>query len=194
MKMKTISLICVLTQLVSVGAFAESSAPTPEFTLLQQTIALQGERLSSKDMQSQVSKISAQYASSPQAEDGQSIQRLEKAIVDLNLYTPAQAAELANEMRSAAAHVSTSSYANESARNQAIVMEAQRIAASHPAGAQFSACPAIWAIPFAAIGVGVGAVAAGGGDVGSDQPTLFAICSVAFATAVASTLYRRWRL
>ena len=189
MKLKTISLICLFTQLVGIGAYAGSPTPTPEFTLLQQVIALQGESLSSKDIQSQISKISARYASASDMRDGESIQRLQQAIVDMNLYTPAQAAEIASEMQTAATQVSTTNFANGNARSQAVLVEAQRIAASHPAGAQFSACPGLWAIPVAGIGVAVGAVAAGGGDVGPDQPTLFAISTVAFVTAVVATLF-----
>ena len=153
------------------GSTAMTISRTPEATLLQDVIALQGANLSDKDMQTQVRTALSEYASTSQ-EEGRS-ERLKQALVDMNVYTPAQAASFLADAET----LNTNIAHNEMTAETAV----SNLAGLHPMGAQFSAC----AITLAVTGLaGLTAVITGSGGVSSTDEPRFGIAIGSFGLAV----------
>jgi len=128
---KIISSVLIAGQLgFAGGAIASTnvtSAPTPELTLFSGSIALTGQGLSQQGMREQLSQLLADYNKTAQPE-GQA-DRMEQALVALNVYTSDQAHQLTLEAMNS--NVSSA---------QSAADEMTQLASKYPAGAQFSSC------------------------------------------------------
>lgn len=140
---KIVSLVLIGSQMglgtIAFGATtATTTTATPEFTLLENVIALQGMNLSQSDMQTNVKNLLQDYSAKAQV-TGQT-DRMQAALVDLGVYTPAQAAGFASSAQASAAKITAS---NPGTNDQAAVLmgaEINQLVGLHPAGAQFSGC------------------------------------------------------
>jgi len=128
---KIVFAVLVLAQL-SLAANALAAA-TPEMTLFENSLALTGENLSQQELQTRLADLLAGYEKTA-ALTGQA-ERMEQALVSLNLYTPQQAHQLALEAEDFGANTKQAGF-SESAATAELV----RLAGRLPAGAQFSAC------------------------------------------------------
>ena len=156
---KVLVSLLMLSQLTTF-AFAGNSSATAETTLLKTVVALQGENLSQAEMQAQLKAAVSKYlANAPQ--QGQQ-ERMEQALVALNIYTPEQAHGFVTDAHSAAARVENAKISGEQLSNT-MNSEMSKLAGLHPAGAQFSACA------ISAVGIFTGAIA--GGILMDNQPT-----------------------
>jgi hypothetical protein len=172
---RSVALSLIVSQLSTGALWAAptNSNVTPEFTFIESVIALQGQNLKPTDLDQQLKSVYSTYVSSAaNAEDGQQ-QRLTQALIDLGVYTPAQAngfvADAANATQS------LSSVDVKGADASQLMSEFSALANLHPMGAQFSACD----ILSANTAVGVGAMGgflmaiAGYMAYGSDQGPIY---------------------
>jgi hypothetical protein len=139
---KSIALFLTATQMVGFTAFASPSATnTPELNLVQNVLALQGMKLSQNALQSQLqSALSQYYAQATQ--DGQEQVRLGQALVDLGVYTQAQANTFVAQAQVAGTRVASNA-GNASSMQASMATEIQNLAGLHPTGAQYSGCGAV---------------------------------------------------
>lgn len=160
---KMISLILITTQ----ASFATLAwADNSETALLENVIALQGQKLSASEMTTQSQKILSNYLASANPEGAQ--QRLEQALVTLGIYTPAQAAAFSADAQSAGARLSAAKITDQQKRSALFAQEISRVAEMHPTGAQFSSCTLTKVVVIGAIGgslVGIGALLSESGTV-----------------------------
>lgn len=141
------------------SALAQPTAPTPEFRLVRESIALAGQGLSPEEMKARVAEAFASYRKSAEPE-GQ-VGRMEQALIDLNVYTPERAHQIVSD-----AQVFSSS---NRITDQTAATEIALLSSQYPAGAQFSACNLSWII-----GAGGGLTAIAGGFIlglGADANT-----------------------
>ena len=124
------------SQLVWMGSALASQAPSAEMNLLQSAIALQGQSLSPQEEQAQISALVANYAKTASIE-GQE-QRMEQALVSLNMYTADQAHSLMSSVEASSQNLSAAN--NEEALQANLSQEISSLAANYPAGAQYSRC------------------------------------------------------
>jgi hypothetical protein len=130
---KSISFILITAQFgLATGACASE---TPEMKLLSQSIALSGRNLSPEQTQAELVADFSSYAKVAQV-DGQS-ERMEQALIALNMYTPAQAHELTQDALALASQSTVGAdSSNASARFQAAMLT---LMAKYPlAGAEYS--------------------------------------------------------
>jgi hypothetical protein len=157
---KIISSVLIAGQLGFAGSAMASSAASsdvsPELTLISRTIALTGQNPSQPELQTQFSQLLADYEKSAQP-DGQT-ERMEQALVELNIYTADQAHQLTLEASTAQVNSA-----------QAAANEMKQLATKYPAGAQFSACTTGKIL--AAVGPIVGIVGAAIWAMGTDDGT-----------------------
>ena len=133
---KTVTSVLVVGQLIfACGAIASgtesansASITTPELVLFTSSIALAGEHLSAQDAQAQLSQLFSDYERSAQKE-GQ-MERMEQAMVTMNIYTSDQAHQLTLDAQAA----------TNSSEHQVASNEVADFLSNYPAGAQFSAC------------------------------------------------------
>jgi hypothetical protein len=153
----TVSLVLMTSQLgLSATAFgAPSNSPSPEAVLLENAIVIRGSGLSSDAVQSQINAAVASYADNSPT-DGRS-ERLQQALVDMGIYTPSQAQELASEAQTAAGSMTTRSNDIDQSKLSA---ELTQILQTQPLGAEFSGCD------FADVVGGVGLIGGFGVAVG----------------------------
>jgi hypothetical protein len=200
---KSLSLVLISSQMVlgsfaSAGDFATSTSDqtispavtpvgtpvvTPEMTLLSTVIAAQG----GSKTQAQIRTAVSHYVATAQLEGQQT--RLEQALVDMGIYTSAQAASFVADATRGAQDLNPKNLATSSARTQALTAEINFLSAHHPVGAEFSglSCDAVaGSIALAGVGAAVGAVIDGGGTVDSTQQPLFAIAVVGTLVALVA--------
>ena len=83
---------------ISSGALA--STPSPEFTLLENVVALQAQDLPQQEVENRLNTLLTGYTSTANPE-GRG-ERLQQAMVNLGVYTPAQAAAFIQEVKQTA--------------------------------------------------------------------------------------------
>jgi len=132
-----------LTLFSSLGAYAASPAAaiqttTPEATLVSQALAAAGQGLSPDQAQAVMEQNFNTYSATAPAEGR--AERLRSALVDLKVYTSAQADEFMTETQTAATPLLAQQNASQELQASAIETAMAKIAA--PQGAQFSACSA----------------------------------------------------
>lgn len=133
---KIVSSVIITSQLAFAGgAWAAPAASTPEFKLLESSIALAGKGLSQDELNGRAAAAFANYEKIAQP-DGQ-LDRMEQAMVDLNLYTPDQAHQLTLDARNFASQTRAPDLQS---ANQAVASEMSLLVSRYPSGAQFSAC------------------------------------------------------
>jgi len=165
LKTKLISSLLIASTLFAQLSALASDTPTPEVNLLENVIALQGQKLSNDQFQSTLQPLVQNYlAIAP--EDGRQ-DRLEQAMVTLGIYTPAQASELRTETEDAARTVLSDSSLSPSQRNTLLNKEIMQVASVHAGGAEFSACT--WAAVGLFGGFGAGAAILDGQNVNSSR-------------------------
>ena len=137
---KIVSVFLIGSQIatVSTSLASPNMAVTPETTLISQVITLQGSGLTQSQLQDQVTQVAKNYLVSAPAEGR--TERLEQAMVDADIYTPAQAKSFADDTAAATSQIGENS---SSAQVSRMIGE---LISSHPAGAQFSACDASYAL------------------------------------------------
>jgi hypothetical protein len=116
-------------------AFADDPAPSPESTLMQTLLTLKGLDLSKQEMQLEMSKVVANYDQAAPV-DGRS-DRLQTALVDLEIMTVQQAKAFVGRANQAEATVETAPTAE--AKAQALQDQLTLFGRINPVGAQFSA-------------------------------------------------------
>ena len=131
MKMKTISLICVLTQLIgATGAFASTQNSNPEKDLLESVITLQGEKVSATQAQTELQNALKTYVAATTTDAPEVRQQhLQGALVELGIYTPAQASQFVSQANAQAKKLGPN------ASSQAVLSEIQSLAKIAPQGA-----------------------------------------------------------
>ena len=150
---KMVLSVLILAQLSFAGGAlaAETAAlPTatnPELTLFENSIAITGENLPRPEMQMRLAQAFSEYEKT--ADPAGQTERMEEALVALNLYTSQQAHQLAREAKTLSAGATEANF------SQTTSAEILRLASQYPAGAQFSACDL-------AMGLGIGAGFFGG--------------------------------
>lgn len=134
--LKSVSSFLVASQFVMAAAstqFCYGATPEmPEMQLLKGVIALQGQQLSNDELQAKLSAEVSRYQAVAST-DGQG-ERMEQALVNLNIFTPDQAQDYWKEVQNQTTALSN----HEVTVPQALVNLATR--ASN--GAQFSTCAA----------------------------------------------------
>jgi len=138
---KVVSSVLIVSQIGLVsGAFAASgpsSSITPEMNLLENVIALEGQKLPSSEMQASFSGLITEYAQTAPAAGQQ--ERMEAAMVQLNLVTPGKAHALMGEIQSASQSMNAQASSKEEL-SASVSAELSVLAVRYPAGAQFSTC------------------------------------------------------
>jgi hypothetical protein len=117
-------------------AMAQAAAPvattaTPEFKMLQGVVAMQGQTLSTDQSNAKVVGLVSNYMKSAPAAGQQ--ERLQKALVDLGIYTDAQASAFIADSQKVSINGSA-------ANASTMTNEITQLAKMHPAGAQFDGC------------------------------------------------------
>jgi len=151
-------------------AFADPSpsAPSvsPEMTLLEQVITLQGSEIQSAKLQQEVATAVSAYIQSSPVEGRSS--RMEQAMIDLGMYTPAQAKSFVQDIADAQQELGTAKPNSTQQISSFAFQQTQRIVAMHPAGAEFSTdCSTGGIVQFtigSALFIGGIVFAAAGGD------------------------------
>jgi hypothetical protein len=135
-------IVYTASQVFVLSASAGTQAlPSPEFTLLQKTIALQGEALSPSDLLSQTSDAVSRYISTAPAQEQQ--QRMQQALVDMNIYSPLQAQSFVSDAQSRAQSMVGAEVSAEQTASFDISAEVAELTQFHPNGAEFSTCSTI---------------------------------------------------
>jgi len=162
--MKSLVVFLVAAQLSLASAFAAENpalvSPTPEFNLIASVIALQGEELPARVLQNQLNTAVSRYLAIAPRQQMQ--ERFEKALVDLQIYTPAEAASFMTDLRASSAELQAH---DAGASEEAITGAIEALARLHPVGARFSSCQIADAGLFGALGVAVGGAASDSPDV-----------------------------
>ena len=117
---------------------AQAGGPTPEFKLMEASIALEGQNLSNQSLQTNLAGLIREYTATANPEGAQ--QRLRDAFVQLQIYTPAQAAMMSAQFAATQQRLTTQHFSSEAAANQAIAQEVGTLLTNSPEGAQFSGC------------------------------------------------------
>lgn len=135
-------LICVLTLLTQISstlalAAPPSSTPSAEQQLLEAGYALSGSNLSREQMTSQLTQLVTVYNNTAPAENR--IDRFQKAMVTMNLYTEKQAQYVADQLRQSALNVDSKNYTDSSAAKDEAVREMGLIFSKAPNGAEYAA-------------------------------------------------------
>lgn len=142
MTRKMVAGILIASQMVlgvaSASASAVTSEDTPEAALLLNVLALQGENLSSAEAQIQMQAVVNTYLSTAPATGSQL--RFQQALVDLGIYTPAQARAFVNDADTASAKLLSEASVSSTQAQALLTNEMTEFAAFHPSGAQFSYC------------------------------------------------------
>lgn len=199
-------LFIIVSQLASWTAVADPiqadvAAPSPEFVLLQDTIALSGMTLSPSEENDQVNVVITRYLATAPTE-GQA-QRLQQALIDLNMTTPQEAAAIVTDAQSLNADLSANAPLQQ--QNDRITHSIVQLVARHPfMGAQFStACEVGGAIGLSGLGMiaFVGIATEAGMNIGSGSILsggwsslsyigLGAVITVAGGIVMAATCFR----
>ena len=183
--MKTISMICVLTQLIgATGAFAATQNPNPERILLESVISLQGQKVSPSEAQNGLKNAVKTYVSAtPTDSTDVRQQRLQSAMVELGIYTPAQASEFVTLANAQAQKLGSSDHS-------IVLSEIQNLTNSAPKGAQFSACAASNALILTSGGTFMLAWIAGVSDyLGNDQmPAMLDVAYGSFGVSIVTLM------
>jgi len=165
---KSVSVLLIGSQFgVAMSAFAAPTTATsvqvtPELTLVEGVVVLEGQKLSQDAETSQLRALVSQYSATTQA-DGQS-ERMQQALVTLGIYTPDQASKFVSDAQASTTKVVASAHTSPTQLNQTVSAEMVRLASLHPAGAEFSACSVTDAIdpaPVALLGLLVGLIGVG---------------------------------
>src|SRR6185437_15189465 len=147
--MKKLTSILMMGALLAwTGSAFAAQAPSAEINLLESAIALQGQNLSQQQIQSQMSTLMAGYAKTAPIQ-GQA-ERMEQALVAMNLYTPEQAHALMSSTIASSHALEASGFSTQEALQASTSSEIGSLVGAYPAGAQFSACTV--GETFAAIG------------------------------------------
>lgn len=125
---KSAAIVLCITQL-SFGFTSSGTQTSPEFSLLQNVIALEGQNLSQDTMTARLGTVLTQYETASQ-NDGRA-DRLKQAMVSLGVYTADQADQFVTDAMEVAA-----SAANPSDTGAMLTTLMSRV----PQGAQFSYC------------------------------------------------------
>jgi hypothetical protein len=132
-----VTLISVASQILPFAAFANvTEAHSAEYALLEQSIALSANKLDKKEMQNEMTALTQKYIAEAPVEGR--IERMEQAMIDLNLYTPAQAEQVAQQLQISANSLANQSFANQQEALSATQAELNRVMNKLPAGAQYS--------------------------------------------------------
>lgn len=134
---KLVSMLVVGSQLAmySVGALAQNPTVSPEQELVEAVIALQGKKVSSETRQAVLSAAIATYVRQAPAA-GQN-ERLEKALVNMAVFTPAQAKAYVADAAKGAEKIEANANSADEVR-QELPSSIEKLGQLHPAGAQFS--------------------------------------------------------
>lgn len=139
---KGISTLLIASQVAMTSMAFAASAPaasaSPEFSMLQSVFALQGQKLSDQARQAQIGKILGTYTNAAPA-DGRTA-RLQDALVQLGVYTPAQAQQFMKDAQASEAAVRATQQFSADQTHAALAQQIVHLAQLHPAGAQFSKC------------------------------------------------------
>jgi hypothetical protein len=147
--MKTISWFLIFSLASAQLASANTQNITPEAQFLKRAIAIQGQTLTQDEAQAELSQALSSYRAQAPV-DGQA-DRMEKALVELQLYTPAQAQSFVAGAKAAAGRVQK---AGSSERADAIASEMAQL--NTPSGAQFSDCTPILLTSLGLLAIGAG--------------------------------------
>jgi len=127
-----VTLLIIASQIqftVALAATPTVTPVTPELELIANLLALQGQDSHSAQIQGQILSLMEHYKETAPVAGQQD--RIQEAMVDLNLYSPAQVEEMKNQLQQ--------SYENTSSLNNAVM----GILSQNPQGAQFSGCDAV---------------------------------------------------
>lgn len=144
MKMNKAMSILLIASQFTLSSMAFASGPTattsmsPEMTLLEGVFAMQGQNLAGPEKSNQISKLLNSYTASAPADGRQD--RMQQALVQLGVYTPAQAQSFMNAATSAEGAVRVTQATAADQTRQALSKEMVQLAQLHPTGAEFSAC------------------------------------------------------
>jgi hypothetical protein len=137
---KSVSLILIGSQLsLAQAAFAspaQALARSPEFNLVESVIALQGAKLSANDEQNQITQAMTEYLVAAPTTGQQA--RLQQALIDLGVYTPAQAASFTADAQAVETKVAASNPSSADEASQTMSAEIAELSNLHPVGAQFA--------------------------------------------------------
>lgn len=132
-----ISQFCFGLNCAFADSIIEGANVTPEETLIQEAIVLQGSHLPQNELQNQLTAAISDYEAKAPVENRE--QRLEQAIVAMNMMTPQQAANLTQQVSA------------DLGKNAATPdLELQNPLMTSASGAQFSACTVAGAVFVAA--------------------------------------------
>lgn len=139
---KMISIFMIGSQLALTSAFAANSpaVTSPEFTMLENVMALQGQKLSDSARQAKIDKILGAYTASASKDEDARSARMQAALVQLGVYTPAQAEQFMSDAKVAELKVRATQAANADQTRPVFASEITKLANLHPAGAQYSMC------------------------------------------------------
>lgn len=126
---QTVIALQLIANVATIFSAKAEDQVSPEENLLVQVLSLQGESLSPSDLQKQLIVDAQDYEK--QAPSEGRIERTQHALVDMRLYTPAQASALFEEV---------SKIPSSSIDANAYAKSLVKVAQSHPMGAQFSGC------------------------------------------------------
>jgi hypothetical protein len=182
---KSVCAAMIVSQLgLFAPAFAASTtdAPlvSPEATLIQSVMALQGAGLPKDLLQAQYSGAIAAYTATAPAENRD--QRMETALIDMKIVTAQQMTALSEQVN---ADLSAQSNASLSAASQA---ELQNLLMAPPAGAQYSFCQTATLV-FAGTWVGAMSLAIAGKIDNDNQAmykTAITFIIIGFATGLVA--------
>src|SRR6185437_11172811 len=138
---RTISVLLVVSQLFGLElGFAQDQGPSPELLLLEQAVALDGTTVPKSQMTVQLQEAVTKYLATARPQGQQA--RLADALVQLGMYTPTQASSFLADAQNASSHLLEGMTEQEdtSRLKSAFVGEVSQLMATHPSGAQFSAC------------------------------------------------------
>jgi hypothetical protein len=142
MSFKKITTLLLIASTLSTTAFANSgaseAAQSPEATLLENVVALKGSNLSDEEFQKQLTTIVSDYTNTaPMA--GQQ-ERLKDALVDLRIYTPAQAEAFEKQVQDVQDQISSAHPTSVEQTTTLLNQEITQLAQLQAPGAQFSMC------------------------------------------------------
>src|SRR5579885_1756082 len=142
---KAVSICTIATQLSFVLSISAASADTgvpssPESNLVSPVLTLKGLGLSDKDLQAQLSGALKNYNTTA-PKDGRA-ERLQTALVDLNILTVQQARDFAQGADQIEKSLDQTTVANTDQAQKALQSQLALFMKINPVGAQFSACTA----------------------------------------------------
>ena len=165
------------------GCIRFDSNTSPERVLLESVISLQGEKVTQTQAQTELQNALKTYVAATTADAPEVRQQhLQGALIELGIYTPAQASAFVTQANAQAKKLGSNASA------QAVVSEIQTLAKLAPQGAQFSACSALDPLALTSFGTFMVAWIAGASDYLDNDaiPQMMDVAYGAFGISIVS--------